>query len=145
MENAKPTRPTWIIASERHTPATEEHPFPIVCIDIQEDDRNDENGDRIPYRGGIAYLQSAEHIRGVTCEETLFHARLIIEAGTVFHETKLTPRQLAEQREELLEALERLARLGNGNEYGNSEGNLIAQEAILRAVTAHAKAGVPHA
>lgn len=34
-------------------------------------------------------------------------ANLIAEAGTVYHETGLTPRQLAEQRGQLLEALER--------------------------------------
>lgn len=34
------------------------------------------------------------------------NARLIAEAGTVYHETGLTPRQLAEQRAELLEALD---------------------------------------
>ncbi|WP_088255593.1 hypothetical protein [Fimbriiglobus ruber] len=34
------------------------------------------------------------------------NARIIAEAGTVCHETGLTPRQLAEQRQELLEALE---------------------------------------
>ncbi|BEV44811.1 hypothetical protein [Afipia carboxidovorans] len=34
------------------------------------------------------------------------NARLIAEAGTVAHETGLTPRQLAEQRDELLEALQ---------------------------------------
>lgn len=33
-------------------------------------------------------------------------ARLIAEAGTVYHETGLTPRQLAEQRGELVAALE---------------------------------------
>lgn len=33
------------------------------------------------------------------------NTRLIAEAGTVLHETGLTPRQLAEQRAELLEAL----------------------------------------
>ena len=32
-------------------------------------------------------------------------AELIAEAGTVAHETKLSPRELAEQREELLAAL----------------------------------------
>ncbi len=35
------------------------------------------------------------------------NARLIAESGTVHHETGLTPRQLAEQRAELLEALEK--------------------------------------
>lgn len=37
------------------------------------------------------------------------NTRLIAEAGTVLHETGLTPRQLAEQRAELLEALNRAA------------------------------------
>lgn len=36
------------------------------------------------------------------------NATLIAEAGNVHHETGLTPRQLAEQRAELLEALEGL-------------------------------------
>lgn len=36
------------------------------------------------------------------------NARLIIEAGNVANETGLTPRQLAEQRAELLSACERL-------------------------------------
>lgn len=38
-------------------------------------------------------------------KEVKANARLIAEAGTVLHETGLTPRQLAEQRAELLEAL----------------------------------------
>lgn len=37
-------------------------------------------------------------------EEEIANARLIAEAGTVTYETGLTPRQLAEQRSELLEA-----------------------------------------
>lgn len=43
--------------------------------------------------------------RGQYNEDTAeANARLIAEAGTVAHETGLTPRQLAEQRKELLEA-----------------------------------------
>ena len=34
--------------------------------------------------------------------------------------------------EVLVEALEKLARLGNGDRYGNSDGNIIAQEALSR-------------
>lgn len=34
---------------------------------------------------------------------------------------------------DLLEALEKLARLGNGDQYGNSEGNMIARAAIAKA------------
>ena len=32
--------------------------------------------------------------------------------------------------EKYREALEKLARLGNGKEYGNSDGNIIAQQAL---------------
>lgn len=39
-------------------------------------------------------------------DEMLANAHLVIEAGTVAHETGMTPRQLAEQRAELLAALE---------------------------------------
>ncbi len=34
---------------------------------------------------------------------------------------------------DLLEALEKLACLGNGDQYGNSEGNMIARAAIAKA------------
>ena len=37
---------------------------------------------------------------------------------------------LAEQNEKMREALQKLACLGNGEQYGNSIGNCIAQEAI---------------
>lgn len=43
------------------------------------------------------------------------NARLIAEAGTVHHETGLTPRQLAEQRAELLEALEAISHMRDSN------------------------------
>ena len=38
--------------------------------------------------------------------------------------------KLEQQLAELREALEKLARLGNGDRYGNSEGNVIAQNAL---------------
>jgi hypothetical protein len=34
------------------------------------------------------------------------------------------------ERDALVEALEKLARLGNGDIYGNSDGNIIAQKAL---------------
>ena len=34
--------------------------------------------------------------------------------------------------EGLVDALEKLSRLGNGDQYGNSDGNRIAQEALAR-------------
>ncbi len=42
-------------------------------------------------------------------------------------------RRLHEVNAELLAALDKLARLGNGDRYGNSIGNTIAQEAIAKA------------
>jgi len=41
-------------------------------------------------------------------------------------------RRLHEVNQELLDALEKLARLGNGDHYGNSEGNMIARAAIAK-------------
>ena len=41
-------------------------------------------------------------------------------------------RRLHDVNQELLAALEKLARLGNGDHYGNSEGNMIAREAITK-------------
>ena len=41
-------------------------------------------------------------------------------------------RRLHAVNQELLEALEKLARLGNGDHYGNSEGNMIARAAITK-------------
>ncbi len=42
-------------------------------------------------------------------------------------------RRLHEVNQELVEALEKLARLGNAGQYGNSEGNTIAQAALAKA------------
>jgi hypothetical protein len=41
-------------------------------------------------------------------------------------------RRLHQVNAELLAALDKLARLGNGDRYGNSIGNTIAQEAIAK-------------
>ena len=43
-------------------------------------------------------------------------------------------RRLHELNQELLAALEKLARLGNGDHFGNSDGNMIARAAIAKAV-----------
>lgn len=42
-------------------------------------------------------------------------------------------RRLHEVNQELVEALERLAKLGNGDHYGNSVGNEIAKAALAKA------------
>jgi hypothetical protein len=41
-------------------------------------------------------------------------------------------RRLHEVNQELVAALEKLARLGNGEHYGNSDGNMIARAAIAK-------------
>lgn len=50
----------------------------------------------------------------VFSDEDSANARLIAEAGTVAHETGLTPRQLAEQRAELLDFARDVAGLDDG-------------------------------
>ena len=54
------------------------------------------------------------------------------EAYRCGHEVAAELRRLHEANQELLEALEKLARLGNGERYGNSEGNVIARAAVIK-------------
>ena len=54
-----------------------------------------------------AYTNLAGPMDDSCVAEMAANARLIAEAGTVLHETGLTPRQLAEQRAALLEALKK--------------------------------------
>lgn len=49
-------------------------------------------------------------LHGGNVDDNRANARLIAEAGTVYHETGLTPRQLAEQRAELLSVVDRLCK-----------------------------------
>jgi hypothetical protein len=42
-------------------------------------------------------------------------------------------KRLSEVNEDLLKTMRQLARLGNGDQYGNSDGNIIAQSAIHKA------------
>jgi hypothetical protein len=48
------------------------------------------------------------------------------------HKAAAELRRLHESNQELIAALEKLARLGNGETYGNSDGNMIAREAIAK-------------
>jgi hypothetical protein len=57
--------------------------------------------------------------------EALHGHRLSIKAAAEL-------RRLHEVNQELLAALEKLARLGNGEHYGNSDGNMIARAAIAK-------------
>ena len=53
--------------------------------------------------------------------------------GFLCHEAAAELRRLHAVNAELLATLEKLARLGNGEHYGNSEGNMIARAAIAKA------------
>jgi len=60
-----------------------------------------------------------------------------LEQGYVTQATVLYPaaaelRRLHAVNQEMLAALEKLARLGNGEHYGNSDGNMIARAAIAK-------------
>lgn len=55
--------------------------------------------------------------------------RLIGENTQLLRRTAELEEKLA-AAEKMREALEQLARLGNGDEYGNSDGNIIAQQAL---------------
>ncbi len=54
-------------------------------------------------------------------DEYVANADMIADAGTVFHETGLTPRQLAEQRDKLLAALGSLRLLTFGSRSADDE------------------------
>jgi hypothetical protein len=66
--------------------------------------------------------------------ERFYHKFAVAYAATVPADATLRPLYLApppsEREAKLREALERLARLGNGDRYGNSEGNEIARAAL---------------
>lgn len=75
----------------------------------------------------------------ISTAEANANARLIAEAGTVATETGLTPRQLAEQRAELLEVVQGLMRYV---EWINGDRETHPQQALLdktRAAIAKAK------
>ena len=53
--------------------------------------------------------------------------------GNVYTEAQLKQAvRDAQDVAELVEALEKLARLGNGEHYGNSDGNMIARDALSK-------------
>lgn len=63
-----------------------------------------ENGGGVAGDKPVATVHKGWHGEGEEGYPVQDNARLIAEAGTVFHETQLSPRQLVEQRDELLAA-----------------------------------------
>ena len=107
MSNKKNTQGEWIVkfmGDDKESDFFIEAPCPIpdipYGIEIMMDDYGDHNG--------------------YTREQRLADAELIAEAGNVTNESGFTPRELLEQRDSLLEALnyvERTVKKENINDY----------------------------
>ena len=73
-------------------------------------------------------------------QDVLVHKDNCVFRGTVHHSSDFGPefidhwntRTEDKEKAELVDALEKLARLGNGESYGNSDGNIIAIEALAK-------------
>lgn len=81
-------------------------------------------------------------VRGNDGQPFLANAALIAEAGTVYHETGLTPRQLVEQRDALAAAVEAMHKAFHPITCGNSESQSDALESA-RAALALVKGAKP--
>ena len=79
--------------------------------------------------GDIVCLSPAEGGVSESAKNWEANAALIIEAGTVYHETGRTPRQLAEQRDWLLNALQHIAGSCDGRAEEVAEAALAKVEA----------------
>lgn len=66
---------------------------------------------------GVQIVECMDGYSQPFTEEAKANARLIAEAGTVHHETGLTPRQLVEQRAELVAAIEALLYADVGDDF----------------------------
>ena len=90
----------------------------------------------VPYPAGIGGFVNAGDPSGpAICdvspyEQPEINGRFIAEAGSVFHETNLTPRQLLEQRDELANALNEIANSKFCNYDETSHGNYAGQYGI---------------
>ena len=100
--------------------------------EVDEDGLSVTRGDRFGYQViGEANGQD-DTITDPPLGEAYANARLIAEAGTVATETGLTPRQLAEQRAELLEALRQVVM--------DAEDRGVTQASINKALSTIARA-----
>jgi hypothetical protein len=75
-------------------------------------------------------LESAAELRRLHIE--------VQQLKSDLREEVLISNAMLETKDVLLEALEKLARLVNGEHYGNSDGNIIARAAIAKASGAEA-------
>lgn len=67
------------------------------------------------------------------CEESEANARLIAEAGTVANETGKTPRQLANEHAQMLEALQRVSEVFKASDQEQFAALLLTDNAIKKA------------
>lgn len=75
-------------------------------------------------RAQLAAIAATEPVRLATDQTDEF--------GEVIYREVFTRPMPAQDVTELVEALEKLARLGNGEHYGNSDGNMIARDALFK-------------
>jgi hypothetical protein len=76
---------------------------------------------------GICHMDES-----LTGDQQVANAELLAEAGTVANETGLTPRQLADQRAELLEKLQRLVAMHDDCVFICGGGDAPLVERVLR-------------
>lgn len=96
------------------------------------------------WRKGVEQFQNKLWMHVYKCSECSpkdleYTVNLIHEAGTVAHETGLTPRQLAEQRAQLLEALKSIVRSADLNQAAINTFLLIDARAAIAKATAQNK------
>jgi len=79
----------------------------------------------------IARLRDTAVIRATDIHEAADRIEQLV-ATCAAHEQLLADALALEEVRALVEALEKLARLGNGDLYGNSDGNMIARTALAK-------------
>lgn len=87
--------------------------------------------EKVQLRAELATIAATEPVAAVN---DLHNARMFtLEANGYSRKDKLFTRPMpAQDVTELVDALEKLARLGNGEHYGNSDGNMIARDALTK-------------
>lgn len=86
---------------------------------------------------GVAVARATS--TGISTSEAAANAQLIAEAGTVAHETGLSPRQLAEQRGTLLEAVRLALAIEESTTQGHERELRKGYPDLLRAALAACK------
>lgn len=114
MSEMKPTPGEWLAG------IYEDGGFDVLVKEQGHDGGDITLCSRMPYTSRAAEMHS--------------NARLIAEAGTVFHNTGLSPMQLVEQRDELLDALQGMVDFYRPGAWGSGENRRDALDAARAAL-----------